>query len=1017
VNVEKKTILRKVLLTGVATASVAIVLASSAIAADQQPETVIVTGSRIPTSNLTSPSPVSIKDAAAIQMTAAYSLEDVLKTMPGTDISGLQNNANNGGVGLSQASVRGLGPPRTLVLIDGQRLVPIFVGSTSTPDLNAVPISMIERVEVLRDGASSVYGADAIGGVVNLITRKDFDGLQFNVDGGVSQHGGGDQYSFAATMGLNTDRANVTINALYQANGAIGQWQRDWSTAVSVRGLRGSIMRSQLPNLQDSQSSTTWIEGVPFDYHDPATTGLVPCTNYVDGRIRLNVSCDTPEGGWNTLQGSLNRTQISINGHYDLTNSVTFILQGTFTDRRSGQQLRPEPLLGDSLFTFNENTGTILYPGFFVPADPRWGYPGGGNVLPAGNQACPDTTPGAGCIDAFATPEAFGPRTYRQTSETYRIRAGFEGTLFNDYNWEVGYVQQRNEDANRIFNTGDFYHLAEAMGQIPCVDVPGGCVFDPGFGYAIPLTPPNFFDITSLTPEQIAYLKYTDVDTNRSIENYAYADIHGPLFDLPWSGGGKVQAALGVERRFEHLEDFPDKQVVLGYAPGRTEPTSGGYGVTAVYGELQIPLLRDAPLAKSLDLTTSARYDHYSTFGDATTYKIAANWTVTDDIRFRGSYETGFRAPSTAELFGGNAVSFNTVSGDPCDSRVVGTGGSDAANANMPSSIADANARLAPGSQCFLALTAAGLTPAQIAAYQSPENNLSADQRPLLLGGNPHLQPEKSHGFTVGTVITPTFLPGLNAGVDYYETTVTNAIQGGGGVPGAVGLDTFVLTCYAVPPTSATPFACSQIIHGTNGIKIINGQNANLGFNKVSGLELQLTFDTAAADMELPIPGSFVFDFEASREFQNILVIPNPDGSTTTIKYTSTFNEGNEVNDPAWHAVLNLDWTMDDLSVHWDTTWASHTHDLFEGSPAERVFGNELSDNWNSNISVAYVLGEVFPEWGTKNNTRIIFGVNNVFDTDPPFFQFDSICKCNSWAGGGYDFVGRFFYTRLQVKM
>ncbi|MGZ6022241.1 MAG: TonB-dependent receptor plug domain-containing protein, partial [Rhizomicrobium sp.] len=196
----------------------------SAYAADTV-ETVVVTGSRIPMNNLTNPSPVSVKDAAAIEMTAAYSLEDVLKTMTGTDGSGLQNNSNNGGVGLSTISVRGLGAPRTLVLIDGQRLVPIFVGSTSTPDLNSVPISMIDRVEVLRDGASSVYGADAVGGVVNLITKKDFEGLQLNVDGGTSQHGGGDQYSFSGTLGVNTDRANVTINATYQAEGAIGQWQ------------------------------------------------------------------------------------------------------------------------------------------------------------------------------------------------------------------------------------------------------------------------------------------------------------------------------------------------------------------------------------------------------------------------------------------------------------------------------------------------------------------------------------------------------------------------------------------------------------------------------------------------------------------------------------------------------------------------------------------------------------------------------------------------------------------------
>jgi iron complex outermembrane receptor protein len=973
-----------------------------AFAAEAVTETVVVTGSRIPVSNLTNPSPVSVKGSDAIQMTAAKTLEDVLKTMTGPDVLGLSNNSNNGGVGLSTISVRGLGAPRTLVLIDGERLVPVFVGSTSTPDINSVPIPMIERVEVLRDGASSVYGADAIGGVVNIITKKDFSGLQFDVSGNASQHGGADGYSMSATMGSDFDKGNVTFAVMNEWTSALGQWERDWSTVDFVRGLRGSISRSQPPTLKDETGSDIWVHGVNGTTSTPALNSQVPCSFTQGGTtLRLNASCYTPEGGWNTLQGSLGRTQFSVNGHYDITPDVTFVLQATLTDRRSGQQLRPEPLLGDSLATVDVNTSNVIWPGFFVPRDPHWGWPGGGNIgAPANTQACPTTDPN-GCLAAFDTPIQFGPRTYRQVSDTYRIRAGFEGKIFGDYHWEAGYVQQRNTDANKIFNSGNFYHLAEAMGQIPCVDVPGGCTAGPAFGHAfsVPLAPPNFYnEPNGLTPEQVAYLTTTNFDRNESIENYAYANIEGPVFQLP---AGEMSAALGVERRFEHLSDTPDTLVQLGYGPGLTLPTSGGYGVWSIYGELQIPVLKDMFLAKSVDFDLSGRYDHYSTFGDSLTYKASGNWTVNDDVRFRGSYSTGFRAPSTAELFGGRAVSFNTVDGDPCDSRTVING-----NSNMPATLAEAAARLAPGTTCFNALTAIGLTPPQIAVYQSAENNLSSDQRGLILGGNPLLKPEKSFGWTIGTVVTPQFLPGSSFAADYYETTVKNAIQGGGGVPGAQGLDQFVNNCYG--PTQAVA-NCAAISRNPNGIFQILGLNANFGAQKVRGLEMQLAYDTLDAGLDLPVPGSFNFNLEVAREFQNDQILPSG-----TIKQSGTFNTGVEANFPAWRSVLNIDWTMEAWNVHWDTEWYSHTHNQ-DGSPA--TFGNVLPDNWNNNISVSYDLADWVGTSSYLKSSRVIFGINNLFDTDPPFLTSDSICKCNSFAGAGYDFVGRSFYIRLTGKM
>ena len=221
---------RRYLLAASAAVS-ALIAAQPALAQNATtPETVVVTGSRIPVLNATSASPISTASAEQIQLTSAFNAEDVLTKLVGPDTTGgISNASNNGANGLSELGLRNLGPTRTLVLIDGQRLVPIFSSSISVPDLNSIPISMIDRVEVLRDGASSIYGADAIGGVINFITKKDFQGLQIDANAGASEHGGGDLYSVTGTMGVNFDKGNITLSLLNEHQSPVDMKDRDWS--------------------------------------------------------------------------------------------------------------------------------------------------------------------------------------------------------------------------------------------------------------------------------------------------------------------------------------------------------------------------------------------------------------------------------------------------------------------------------------------------------------------------------------------------------------------------------------------------------------------------------------------------------------------------------------------------------------------------------------------------------------------------------------------------------------------
>jgi len=951
---------------------------------------VVITGSRIK-GNTESPSPISVSTQAEIQLTKAQSVEDVLSRMTGPDFSngGLSSASNNGGVGLSEVGLRGLGPTRTLVLIDGQRLIPVFSGATSVPDLNSVPLAMVDRIEVLRDGASSIYGADAVGGVINIITKKHAEGLFVDGSVGASQHGGGTQYSLTGTLGLNSDKGNLLLGVGWDHTDQIEQSDRAWAVNphLNQAGEGGSTYRSQIDLLQDENSSNVWANGTLYDIHNPIVATLAPNLVYLPtvGKVKLNAGAP----GWNWLDGELDRKQISFNGHYNITDNITFVGEGFYTDRTSAQSLRPEPLLGDTIAT--TVNGNPVFAGFIVP-----------NFAP-GNTTGQDIT-------AFLTPTQFGPRRYNQDSETFRIRVGFEGTIAGKWDWELGYVDQENHTTTTVHNEGNFNHLAQITGQIQCIDVPGGCSpntlpssnihsIAQGGPSMLPTAMPNFFNGPNMfTAQQVAYLTFTNTDRNNASERYAYANISGPIFDLP---AGTVKGAVGFEYRREHLDDTPDELVQEGWGPNQSNPTSGGYNVTSLYGEAEIPLLKDAPFVKSLNLSPSIRYDHYSNFGDSTTGKFGVDWAVNDDVRVRGTYWTGFRAPSTAELFGGQLISDISADGDPCDTRGYGPGGTRVilnGNTNM------GLASLAAGSACAVALTGktgATFTSGALTNYQSPQNNVQQNQEQILIGGNPNLQPEKARGWGAGIVFTPHFVPGFSFDVDYYHTELSNTILTGG-VASTTTPDLVLLGCYV---QNISNF-CNLIHRNAAGtIYQIDSLNTNLGEAVVEGLDFEWTFDTGRQHWDIPTVGG---SLRADLQLSYLITSTQSQADGSVADYPGTFVYANEGLYPRWKGVLNLDYKRNALTLHWDTRYIEHTVNV-DGSAAK--VGNQTPDVWYNDISVSYN----FAKLGPAKEARVTLGIDNLFDQDPPFLTGDSICKCNSLAGP-YDFVGRFFYGRISTS-
>ncbi len=920
---------------------------------------VVVTGSRIPGGASADAAPTTVISQDDILLSKTTSLEDILAHNPSVDFNGGASEAsNNGGGGTSIVGLRNLGAQRTLVLIDGMRLISSSGGNV---DLNVIPPSMMDHIEVLKDGASSLYGADAIAGVINIITKKAVDGATLETHFGDSEHGDGTSYGVDGDIGLSNDRGSLMIGFDYDHRDPVQQSNRDWATALHATDPNfagGSAWRSQLDVLQNQNNpNQIWVGGVQRSATDPTAAALAPNLGFVSGLGRVELNAGGP--GWGYLTDGLDRKQISVAGRYDVAPSLTLVLDGFFTDADAQESLRPDPLLGTSI-------ATPVFPGFIIPA----GLDG-------------NTTGQA--ITANLTPAQFGPRRLEEDSQTYRVRAGLEGRGPGDLHWDLGYVAQGSTTDNSTRNQANLMHLAELTGQIPCVDVPGGCKN----GLPAPAAQVNFFNGPNIfTPAQVSYLTFDNKNTDQAIQRYGYGDVSGTLFQLP---GGALKGAGGFEIRDEHFGFTPSLLESEGWDATPSSPTSGGYSVRSVFGELQAPLLRALPLVQRLVFSPSVRYDNYSTFGGRTTYKLALDYVVSRDLRFRAAYGTDIRAPRVAELFNGASVGDLTASGDPCETN-PGASAAVAQNKNFGKGV------LTAGSTCSRAVASG----AAVTNFHDFLDDVPNGQVVGLFGGNADLKPEAARSQTFGAEATPRWAPGLSISADYYSIVVSNTVLIGG-VAGNAGADEVLNGCYG--PEQSEAF-CSLIKRNSSGaiVQIIS-TNTNFGTAKAQGVDYRTHYDTGEAHLTLPVSGKVALDLQVTQQIKNTQ--SNPNGAVSN--FNGFFDVNNETNQPKWRGVVSLDYVVGAWQAHYDARYYRHTWD-FNGGVASGVFGDAIPDLWYHDISASYVFHGI-P--GTRSS-RIIIGIDNLLDQNPPFIGTDSTCKCNTIAGP-FDVVGRYFYTRLSA--
>jgi iron complex outermembrane receptor protein len=701
--------------------------------ASQGDNNVVVTGSRIRRDPLDQSQPVVFVDRADIDRTGLTSTADVLQRLPGSGgaLNSRFNNSGNfgnppdgGGVGAGAAEVdlRYLGSRRVLVLVDGLRYVngASASGVPGSVDLNSIPEGMIDRVEVLQGGASSIYGSDAISGVVNIITRQQQNGLLASAQLGVFGEGDGFQQNYSLSWGTGNNESGTRLvvgvnyskqDEVSSADRSISLFPTPGTTACDASCSSGTPNGRFIVNGQNLTLIAPVLNRAPV---------LADYRNFSSPADRFNFA------PFNLIQVPMERYGGFINFSQELGPNVNFRARAVYNRRNSANQAAPLPL-----FVGPDSGNGNLLDNITIdatnPFNPFGQLRSGRNLDGTSNGQIPNYNfIGRRVVEN-------GPRRYEQSVDTYYVSATLDGSfqwLGHDWYWDVNGVWGRNHAQQDVHGNFNAANLARALGPVAACTAP--CVPFNIFGGA-----------GSITQAMLNYVAFEQHDESRQRIWDFSANLSGGLFDLP---GGTASIAIGVEHRSLSGSFDPDAVVAAGLGSDIPAlPTSGSYHVNEAFAEVRLPLLGDTPGFHRLELTGAARYSDYSTSGSTTTFSAGINWEPVENLLFRGSWAEGFRAPSIGELFG-TPSRFDQEVVDPCSGLTAGSPANIRANC-----IADG----VPANNSYVQLNA---------------------QLPVITGGNVNLAPETSKSWGAGMVWRPSFVPRLSIEANYYNIAVDGAI-------------------------------------------------------------------------------------------------------------------------------------------------------------------------------------------------------------------------------------------------
>lgn len=748
-----------------------------------------VTGSRIKRADVETSQPVFVLTREDILQNGQVSVGDILQDLTVAGAA-LNTTFNNGGNGETRIDLRNLGSNRTLVLVNGKRWASTLDGAV---DLNTIPVAMVERIEVLKDGASAIYGSDAISGVVNIIMRRDFEGLTVTGYYGENEEGDGETQSYDALFGANTERSHVMAGAQYVKEEAIFAGDRKVS-AVPAFGFPGQ-------NVFVGASSTNPFGRFQFRSNqlsalDPAVRAAVGSGSFTlrrDGNLTGNpatdfIPFDLSIHGFNFAPTNFLKTpqeRISLfnSVSFDLTDNIRVFANAVYNERRSSQLIAPMPITG----------GTAL------------GGRGGSVIISADNVFNPF---GVDITRRFQFRPLIEPRIFNQDVDTFYVNYGFDGVfelLGRTFSWDVGYIYNDSEEKDLTTGLFDWTQIARGLGP-SFIGADGVARCGTPTAVDTGCVPINFFQGTeNFTREMFDFASFVAQD-QLNVETTVYnANITGDLFDLP---AGPLSIAGGYEYRKQEGFDQPDALIAAGNSTGNIRaPTRGEFNVDEFYVEAAIPLLADMFLAKELELRVASRFSDFSNFGTTTNPSAGIRWKPFEDLLVRANYAEGFRAPSVAELFLGVSENFPQVD-DPCS----------ASNPNQANPVVVQRCQQGFG----------GIAGVPVGFEQTNTQIRST------IGGNPELDPETATTKTLGFVYSPSWLEGLNFTVDWYNIKIQDSI-------GANDAEFILNQCYVQGDTNFCQFAARDPLGGE--IISLETNNQNLpGGTETEGYDVNIDY-------------------------------------------------------------------------------------------------------------------------------------------------------------------------------
>ncbi|MGE0580626.1 MAG: TonB-dependent receptor plug domain-containing protein [Steroidobacteraceae bacterium] len=694
--------------------SSAAVPATAATAGSALVEEVVVTGSRIRTKNLVSSTPVTTVGQDSLRQAGTQSVETYLNTLPQL-VAGNTKSSNVFGDAdaTSTLNLRGLGAKRSLVLVNGKRF--IASGANGVVDVNNIPASIVDRVEIVTGGGSAVYGSDAMAGVVNFILKDKFDGMDVDMQYGISGEGDADVWSASTTIGGTGERSSGWLHISYEERELLRGNQRALSR-YALTDAGGTFVRT---GSASRRGGTLLAIPTPngsggFSNRDYALDNLVPRPYVAAQDAFFDATGDY------AIQTPLERTNVYGRSTFELSDRATVYMEATYNNIFSAAALSPSA--PNVRQTFNAPP---------MPANASWVSPEIRALLDA------RPNPNAPFSVRFLVPDSFPKREIAFTRNIFRGIGGIKGEWESGWAWDLSYSYshldttevQRGDVSRRMIVEAS---TPDPLNPTRCANGNPACSL---------LT-----SLTDWTPEQVAYLRSDNVSTISGSEEILAGQLTGDLFNLP---AGAVSTAFGAEYRKVSSQDNPAPIVrdFISAGFGERSATSGEFDVWEVYGEAIVPLLADRPFMEYLGLEVAARHSEYSLAGGVGTYKAGGEWRFNPSLRMRGVFQRAVRAPNINELFGGATQTFpQTI--EPCS--------------------ASANPMGAVAALCI----AQGIPADQIGVYQQNGAAISG-----LLVSNSTLEPEESDTVTFGFVYTPEALPRLNLTIDYYDIKISNAIE------------------------------------------------------------------------------------------------------------------------------------------------------------------------------------------------------------------------------------------------